>query len=125
MRFAQPPRRRPAESIVPMINVVFLLLIFFMMAARITPPQPFEVTPPSANAESSPGQNRLLYLSRDGALAFENHRDADVWQALAASGDGPLTLRADMDMPASLLANTLAQLAAIGIKDVALAVRMK
>ena len=125
MRFVQPPRRRPAESIVPMINVVFLLLIFFMMAARIAPPQPFEVTPPDANAETLPGQDRLLYLSRDGEVAFETHRDADVWQALAASGQGPLTLRADMDMPAPLLANTLGKLAAIGITDVALAVRMK
>ncbi|TMV56360.1 biopolymer transporter ExbD, partial [Thioclava sp. BHET1] len=30
MRFAEPPRKPRTESIVPMINVVFLLLIFFL-----------------------------------------------------------------------------------------------
>ena len=33
MRFASPPRRSPPESVVPMINVVFLLLIFFVVTA--------------------------------------------------------------------------------------------
>ena len=27
------PRRRPAENIVPMINIVFLLLVFFLLAS--------------------------------------------------------------------------------------------
>lgn len=126
MRFARPPRRRPSEGIVPMINVVFLLLIFFMMAARITPPQPFDLTPPSATSDTSPEQSHILHLSRDGVLAFETYRDADVWSALSQAGQtGPLTLRADMDMPAPLLAETLGRLAAIGISDVNLTVRVK
>ena len=125
MRFARPPRRRATESIVPMINVVFLLLIFFMMAARIAPPQPFDLTPPRAQSDASPDQSRILYLSREGVLAFETHRGLAVWAALSRAGNGPLTLRADMDMPAPLLAQTLRQLAAIGISDIDLAVRMK
>lgn len=125
MRFAQPPRRRATESVVPMINVVFLLLIFFMMAARIAPPQPFDLTPPQAASEARPDGARVLYLSRDGVLAFEAHRGAEVWTALAEAGQGPLTLRADMDMSAALLAETLARLAAIGIGDVELAVRVR
>lgn len=47
MDFAPPKRRPRAESIVPMINVVFLLLIFFLMTAQIAPPDPFEVAPPN------------------------------------------------------------------------------
>ena len=45
------PRRpaRPArENIVPMINVVFLLLVFFVMTAQIAPPDPFDIAPPEA-----------------------------------------------------------------------------
>ena len=124
MRFAQPRQRRRPESIVAMINVVFLLLIFFMMAARIAPPQPFDVTPPQATSQARPGQSRTVYLSEDGALAFGAARGAAVWAALA-DGAGPVILKADMDMPASMLAKTLARLAGIGIGDVELTVRVK
>lgn len=125
MRFARPPRRRPSESIVAMINVVFLLLIFFMMAARIAPPQPFDLTPPKATSDTNPEQTRILHISRDGTLAFETHRGSEVWDALSRSGKGALTLRADMDMPAPLLADTLGKLAAIAISDIELVVRLK
>ena len=48
MEFAPASRpHTPRESVVPMINVVFLLLIFFLMTAQITAPTPVEVTPPS------------------------------------------------------------------------------
>ena len=125
MRFSSPPRRRPAESIVPMINVVFLLLIFFMMAARIAPPQPFDLTPPVAESEAQPAEARALSLSKDGALAFGAARGEAVWAALGAHGSGPLVLRADQDMPAPMLAAVLAQLAEIGISDIELAVRVR
>ena len=35
-----------------MINVAFLLLIFFLMVAVIAPPDPFAVALPEADAES-------------------------------------------------------------------------
>ena len=85
MRFAQPRQRRRTESIVAMINV-FLVLIFFMMAARIAPPQPFDVTPPQATSQARPGQSRTVYLSEDGALAFGAARGAAVWAAMMAAG---------------------------------------
>ncbi|NHX27772.1 biopolymer transporter ExbD, partial [Escherichia coli] len=47
MQFPQHPRRDRGENIVPMINVVFLLLIFFLMTAQIGPPAPIDVTPPA------------------------------------------------------------------------------
>ncbi|MEM1152412.1 MAG: biopolymer transporter ExbD, partial [Pseudomonadota bacterium] len=37
MRLRAPDRKRRAENYVPMINVVFLLLIFFLMTAQIAP----------------------------------------------------------------------------------------
>ncbi len=40
MDFRDPPRRKPEENLLPMINVIFLLLVFFLMAARLTAPNP-------------------------------------------------------------------------------------
>jgi biopolymer transport protein ExbD len=34
MQFSDPPRRRRKPSLTPMIDVVFLLLVFFMLASR-------------------------------------------------------------------------------------------
>ncbi len=125
MRFATPSRRRPTESIVPMINVVFLLLIFFMMTARIAPPRPFDLTPPQAESERALDRQRVLYLSKQGELAFGPLLGDAVWPALSAAGHGPLILRADLELPAPVLAKTLGRLAAVGITEVTLAVRSK
>ena len=56
MQFPDPPRRKPPESIVPMINVVFLLLIFFLMTAQIAPPDPFEINPPDSAQAGDPAE---------------------------------------------------------------------
>ena len=48
------PRRAPnrSENIIPMINVVFLLLMFFMLSAQVAPPDPFDVEVPVSEASS-------------------------------------------------------------------------
>jgi biopolymer transport protein ExbD len=95
-----------------MINVVFLLLIFFLMTAQITPPAPFEVELPRAPGDEESGQT-ALYISADGEIAFETARgDAALMQA--ATGNGPLRLHADASLPAVTLARVLAQLTTLG-----------
>ncbi|WP_201150810.1 ExbD/TolR family protein [Rhodovulum sulfidophilum] len=64
------------ESIVPMINVVFLLLIFFLMSARLVPPAPFEAEPPRADG-AEPAAGEMLHLSASGDLAFGAARGSD------------------------------------------------
>lgn len=48
MKFPAPERREPEENVVPLINIVFLLLIFFMVAGTLTETDPFEVEAPAA-----------------------------------------------------------------------------
>lgn len=118
MRFAAPPRRRPAENIVPMINVVFLLLIFFLMTARIAPPDPFAVTVPASDAgDPAPGP-AVLHVAADGALAFGAARGEAVFAALDPAA--PLSMRADTALPAADLARLLTRLVAAGLSEVAL-----
>ncbi len=95
-----------------MINVVFLLLIFFLMTAQIAPPVPLDVALPRATGDEDSGQ-AALYISADGEIAFEAARgDAAVMQA--AKSDGPLRLHADASLPAATLARVLAQLSTLG-----------
>ncbi|HDR29390.1 ExbD/TolR family protein [Rhodovulum sp.] len=112
--FDTPAPRARADSIVPMINVVFLLLIFFLMSARIAPPEPFEAAPPRAAAQD-PVAGDTLYLSGDGALAYGAARGEAVFAALAARDTvHPLVIRADAGVEAAALARLTARLAAEG-----------
>ncbi|RAP41558.1 hypothetical protein BYZ73_09855 [Rhodovulum viride] len=108
-------QRRQGESIVPMINVVFLLLIFFLMSARLVPPAPFETAPPQADA-AEPATGDMLHLSAAGDLAFGDLRGEAVFAALAARPEGaaPLVIRADAGVEAVALARIAARLTAEG-----------
>ncbi|MGX0904238.1 biopolymer transport protein ExbD [Roseovarius sp. MBR-79] len=120
MQFSAPRRRRPIEPIVPMINVVFLLLIFFLMSAQIAPPAPFDVILPESGAGDRAVPADTLYMDAEGQLAFNEARGAAVLDALAAraQADAPLQIRADAGLEARALARLLPGLAARGVVEV-------
>lgn len=129
-----PPRRRPTqENLLPMINVVFLLLIFFLIAARMTPPAPFAVTPPSAGATGAEAEGDFtLYIAADGQLGYVDAlgdaalpalvaaRTAYCAAAVCDTAPPSLTLRADAALPAARLASLLPDLGALGFAGVEL-----
>jgi biopolymer transport protein ExbD len=108
LRFAAQRRRERRESIVPMINVVFLLLIFLLLTAEMDPAPPLEVTPPEAGAEAERSGEWVLHLAADGTLALGERRGE---AALAAVPIGAVVqLRADASLPAAELAALLPKL---------------
>lgn len=80
MDFSSLPKRPRGESIVPMINVVFLLLIFFLMTSHLAKPEPFEVALPEAASEQEPEAELVLYADKDGQLAYEEMRRDAAWR---------------------------------------------
>mgnify|MGYP002622458553 CR=1 FL=1 len=134
------PRRRPAENIVPMINIVFLLLVFFLLTATIAPPDPVETTLPSvAPRDAAPvdgRDDRVVHVtaaglvvhgaqavSRDDAAGPGGLLDALARQQEQDGGaNGPLVLRADAALDAALFARLLGALGAAGIGAVEVAV---
>lgn len=130
MNFSPPQRKPRAESIVPMINVVFLLLIFFLMTSTLSKPEPFEVTPPEATKGQAAETAPILYLSKDGTLGFEDEiGDAAVAAFAASAGGANVTpapqLRADGGVPATRVAATLKALATAGLSNVSVVVSEK
>lgn len=122
MDFAPHPPRKPIrESVVPMINVVFLLLIFFLMSAQIAPPDPVAITPPMAQHADQPltAGDRVAWLDAEGVLYAQGATGAQALSVLSAD-PGPLILRADAAMPAALFARVLQELGAAGLDDVTL-----
>lgn len=114
------PKRRTGENIVPMINVVFLLLIFFLMTAQIAPLDPFEISPPVSDSTQTAASPEILFVGADGTIAFQTFRGEAVFAALSRlEHSQPLLIRADAATKATTLARLLPQLAAVGITDVA------
>ncbi len=118
MRLPETPRREQAENVIPLINIVFLLLIFFMLAGVLTRPDVFDVQPP----ESRQGQQTdlpdegVILLGADGRLAFADQEltleglEDEVARWLADEPDRRLTLKADADVSADRLLDVMDRL---------------
>lgn len=121
--FRKASRPTAALGAVPMINVAFLLLVFFLLAARIAPPDPVTVTLPEAESGASIAPLDALYVGADGSLAYRDATGETVFAALAsAAPTGPLSLRVDQSFDGAELAGVLARLAEVGISGVSLLV---
>jgi biopolymer transport protein ExbD len=98
MQFRRRARSFDSEAgILPLINVVFLLLIFFMLAGRLTQAAPFSVEPP---------------VSQEAAAAERPTPEAPREAAVLVAADGRLALNGRPLEPAALKAALAAQLAA-------------
>lgn len=68
------PRRVQDQDaqILPLINIVFLLLIFFMIAGHMSATGPFEIDPvQSASAGLPQPENLTVHMAADGRLALD------------------------------------------------------
>lgn len=131
MDFSDPPRKPAAENLLPMINVVFLLLIFFLISAQLTPPEPFPVTPPEAETEAEAEGDFTLHLDAQGEVGYRDALGQEpALAALAAARDEycaaedcaaappALLLRADGAVPATRLAALMPALGQLGFARV-------
>lgn len=68
------PRRGQDEDarVLPLINIVFLLLIFFMIAGHMSATGPFEIDPVESAAAGMPQpENLTVHMAADGRLALD------------------------------------------------------
>ena len=95
------------DNLIPMINIIFLLLIFFMVAGQIT--LSADVVLPASISESELDSSpRLLSLGADGILrldgeAIEHEMLVSVLAELELDAGAPLLAHVDASLPASAL----------------------
>jgi biopolymer transport protein ExbD len=66
-------RKGGEEHILPLINVVFLLLIFFMVAGKLTTSDPFKLDPAKSISETSvENETAIIHMGDSNKLAFQN-----------------------------------------------------
>lgn len=125
-----PPRRvRPSDdNILPLINIVFLLLIFFMLAGVLAQRSPFALTPPTTHHAGQRTQlaHPVLSVGAHGQLALGGQPIAT--SALkTALADWPrnktLQVRADGRLKSGDLGALLQRLHNAGISKIELLTR--
>jgi len=95
MKLKRRDKPAPQETIVSLIDVVFFLLVFFMMVGRMDATAPFEVSPPVSTAgESLPKGGTTIAISDQGRVALDGvELEIEVLLARIAS-----LLEADPDL---------------------------
>lgn len=121
MRLPRRQNRREMESTIPLINVVFLMLIFFLIAGTIAPPIDRDVALIATQDADQADPPEALAVTRDGTLRWRG-RTVDV-EAFASrwvdeGGDERLKLAADRDLPAADLIDIVAALRANGVETI-------
>ncbi|WP_296704309.1 ExbD/TolR family protein [Thiocapsa sp. UBA6158] len=121
-------RSKPAAdseaNLIPLINVVFLLLIFFMLAGRLAPTESIAVDPPRSDSPQGTRATPLaLLIDRTGQISLNGEPLDDAVLAervteIIADGPAHLQIKADATLEALRLVDLLEQLRAAGAEDV-------
>lgn len=129
MRLRRPPARTPMETIVAMIDVVFFLLVFFMLIGRLDASAPFEVLPPiGLSGTDLPGGGMIIAVAPDGRQALDGTElgSDEIIATLASRAEVdpalPVRVNAHHATPLSLVLPLLARLEAAGLRDIGLVV---
>lgn len=129
MKLNRPVRRTAPETIITLIDVVFFLLVFFMLIGRMDATAPFDVSPPVAiTGADMPAGGATLSISAAGDLALDGNAIQSVALGPALTRmlerDPGLRLRVNAHRLAELrhVLPLVAQAEAIGFGDVVLVV---
>lgn len=115
---AAPPRRR-RDPTIALINVVFLMLIFFLIAGTVAPPLDPELELVSTSSLEGREPPDALVLHKDGALSYRGvPTDPAVY--MAGHGEGPVRIVPDRDAPGPRLIEISARLRSLGAPAVVL-----
>jgi biopolymer transport protein ExbD len=117
------PKSRAKEPTIALINIVFLMLVFFLVAGTLARPLPQELTLVSTDSlEASPPPDALV-LHADGSLTFRGGELADAAAFLkardsGAEGGGAVRVVPDRDVLAETLVHIARALKAGGAEKV-------
>lgn len=105
MNFRRPQREQLELNLIPLIDVVFMLLIFFMLTTTFIHDRVLDVTLPTADTgteQEAPLQNHVVELSAQGTLALDGEliteeELAERFEAIAQR-DAQVVLWADAEV---------------------------
>jgi len=129
MKLTRPRRDQQSETIIALIDVVFFLLVFFMLIGRMDATAPFDVSPPIAQSgRDMPAGGTTVAVSETGDLALDGTEmtRAALEQAITgmlATDDGlRVRINAHRDAELRHVLPLVGWAESIGVRDVVLVV---
>ena len=135
MRFYTKTRRKPTIVIVSLIDILAILLIFFIVSTTFKRPEPQVMInlPESKTAEEMPARTdpAVLYLKDEENIEFDGKRVTleDLEEAIrevhSTSPDRPLTMQADENASFGLIIAVLDAFKGAGVENIPAFTRKK
>ena len=115
-------------NLTPMLDVVFILLIFFIVTASFVKETGIDINRPSADtAEKKPRANILIALSDKGQVWIQKRPvdvravRANVERLLAENPQGSVVIQADTESKNGLLVDVMDQVRSAGVYNISIA----
>ncbi len=122
----------PEINLTPMIDMVFILLIFFLVASSFVKEAGIEVNRPVAQTAQTQGRGTIrIALSETGEIWMERRAidiravRANVERMLAESPEASVVVLADETAHTGLLVQVMDQVRLAGVNDIAVAARQQ
>ncbi|PVB62396.1 biopolymer transporter ExbD [Labrenzia sp. 011] len=128
MRMKKQQRREPPENTIPLINVVFLMLIFFLFAGSIARDDARQIKPPVNILEDETIRSTGALIIDPQGRTYGGEIEMTVTDWLAqreetSEEDGPIKVAADGTLKADALEKVLKDLKEAGRRDIVLITR--
>lgn len=120
------------DNLIPLINIVFLMLIFFMVAGQIQRTDSIKIEPPQSVSSLSPEDEKVsLIIEHDGSIHLEDTAvELDQLANLLAlqishQPTSSLLIKTDATLPTEKLYEILKYVRAAGFQKISLATRLR
>ena len=120
-------RKKRLPNLVPLINIVFLLLIFFMLSGTLSKKDLFEVEPPSSYPASNAESPEIIILissdnkiSLDDKIISSNELEAYLTSLLNKQSIEEVLIKADGNASSGTLSKVIRMIRNTGIKRAAI-----
>ena len=125
VQFKRAKREEEGVNLTPLIDVVFLLLIFFMVSTTFTKETGVDISKPSAGSSKQLAKEPLLIgITRDGAI-YVNERQVDMGmlssilkREAASDIDKSVVLASDKNASMGVIVSVLDECNGAGLKKV-------
>ena len=127
-RYSQQAEEEPGIDLTPMLDVVFIMLIFFIVTSSFIKESGIEVNRPQADSASSQDKgNILMAVTADGQVWLDKQVvdvrsvRAHVQRMRQEQPEGVVVVQADQDARTGLVVQVMDQARLAGVDDVVLA----
>ena len=110
MNFREISYAKEKENIVPMINIVFLLLIFFLITSSLVPRPSEIIERPFGFSDSNVQDPNYLFITSNSEIMYLGQSGEIAWNLIKDNKLNTLTIEADRNLAANKFISLLNKL---------------